>query len=620
MSRIDVSAGRGRAALRPFLLLLLVSGARCTAPEEGPTAAVAQADHRRHDFHGHHGHHGAAPVIDVSRTLAITDLPTLESIDDAGNQRFSFERVLGTLASTSGDGSIGALDLYQILFDNDNDAAHAVLPGAHHCDDETDDTGYPTLNGFRIECPRQEGRLADVSKHDPFHSCAQGCEPYSPIAITSRLDLADPGGQTCGQFRIVFGKGVGQAPVETAGITDITNRLLMIFEAIIPNINPDQGLQGCVPYIEKWAALSSMDDPADRGRALDEIFFDGVAGFPPVVQFDHYTGAVDPDTGVQVGGQIRTNQFMFDQLMDSAGDIGGMPWQLHEYHTKLACHGHGRHHACGAEIRAATVNQNPDAALFNDNDNSPRAKRFRNPRNPAGFIAQIPGLIAGDLNLINISTLDREFFNGQSTSSPSLILPAQNNPFPVNGPFPAPLNDSNYNVVYMANARAKGPLTRAIQKELDRLGSSLTPEQVVRRAQTQACAGCHMLATSQAALFGGIGDPLPPPPADQVLPPAVANQLGDGLVWPDAANSISPVQPGAFINSFTQTSEELLVPLPGTTGVTCDVSCTKDPRSCQCSWQLSPALTDVFLPFRKKGMEDLLQDTWGSDDGSYQGR
>ena len=148
----------------------------------------------------------------------MVDLPTLDATDWFGARLFSLKRVLNQLAATS-DAKRGGerAELYRRLFDTNNTQALGFVADGQHCDDIKDESGNPVFNGFPIQCPRQEGALADLSQHDPFCSGA-GCEPYSPIAIVNRFDLAPPDGQTCGQYRIVFGKGTGgETPVALAG-------------------------------------------------------------------------------------------------------------------------------------------------------------------------------------------------------------------------------------------------------------------------------------------------------------------------------------------------------------------------------------------------------------------
>lgn len=557
----------------PAGVLPLLLGLGCgDAPSGEPVGAVAEANNPAPSG-------WSAPTIDPIRSLEVTDLPTLEAVDGQGKLRFSLERTLAQIAASSGTGATGA-QIYQRMFDTNNTKAGGFVPDGQHCDDVKDADGHPVLNGFPIECPRQEGALADLTAHNPFCT-GDHCDPYTPIAIVNRFDLADAGGQTCGQYRIVYGKGVGQTPLATAGNQDIFNRNLVIFEAIVPNPHPRQHLAGCAPIVAFWAGLSKVNDPAKRAEALDRFYFKGLPGFEPVVAFQHYTGAVDPSTGVQLSGQIRANQFMFE--------LGAQPWQLREYNLDRRCTGSGVHKTCGAVVKMVPPKLNPDATLFDDNNQSPAATAFRDPGNPLGFLGQVASLATGDLNLLNMNNLDTRYNTGQSTSSP--VFPS----FP-GGPEIPVSQDANY----MNYFNPRGPFAAKIQAKLDQIGSHLTPLHIVRRAQTQACAGCHELSSTTAGFFGGS-------PPSSVSGLSEANKLGGGLTWPDPAFGLVPM------NAFTQTSEQILVPLAD--GVTCDAACAAHPTTCQCAWSISPALSDIFLPFRRDNMITFLSRVYSHPGG-----
>jgi hypothetical protein len=525
---------------------------------------------------------GTTYDIDIHRSLAIVDLATLGAMDGHGRERFSLRRVLGKIATTSrSTQGVSALELYRRLWDTNNDKAHGYFPDGQHCDDEKDAYGHAMLGGSPLECPRQEGVLADPQAHNPFCSDAS-CDPYSPIAIVNRFDLAPENGQTCGQYRIVYGKGTaGVTPVEMAGNPDPFNRNLMIFEAILPNPHPGQGLAGCAPVVSYWAALSAEDDHDKRAEALDRFFFDGVLGFPAAFDFDHFTGAVDPETEVQLSGQIRANQFMFF--------VHGDPWQLREYNLARECHGPRYHRVCSAKVKLVSPKINPDASLFDDANQSPRALAFRDPNNPRGLFGQLDTLSSPDLNLINMNGLGPEFNGAQSTSSPLFILDPTLPPPPGTQVF----DDTNY----LVKIKLGGAFIAKLQSTLVARGSKLGAVHIVRRAQTQSCAGCHELSTTTAAFFGGKNE---------------ANRVAPDLLWPDAALGAIPLP------AFTQTSEALLVPLDPYE--TCDVACTADPTHCRCAWALSQALNEVFLPFRKENMKNYLsqvytgQSAWVDDD------
>jgi hypothetical protein len=94
----------------------------------------------------------------------------------------------------------------------------------------------------------------------------------------------------------------------------------------------------------------------------------------------------------------------------------------------------------------------------------------------------------------------------------------------------------------------------AIQTSLTSLGSTLTPENVVARAQVTACAGCHRFSNN-------------------------AN-LGNAMIWPPSLG-------------FTHVSERD-ADLETVAGVT--------------RYQISDALENLLLPHRKQVLEDFLNE------------
>ncbi|MDI1444511.1 hypothetical protein [Polyangium sp. 6x1] len=568
MSTIGAPADGLRSIHRsipPYLSMLVLLGVAACAPseesvqlEEGAEAVGAKSADK-------------TPVVNVDRSLIITDLPTLEAKDSRGNFIFSLERVLNQLAATSGPnpGGLDAAKLYQRIFDTNNTKAGGFVPDGQHCDDQKDAIGRAVLNGVPIDCPRQEGALADLSKHNPFCS-GPGCDPYTPLALVNRFDLAPSNGQNCGQYRMIFAKGFQRSPLETAGNQLIGNRNLLIFESVLPNPKPHQGLKGCSKLVQFWAGLTEMNDAAKRAEELDRFFFKGVGGFAAALRWEHFSGDWDPQTGEFLSGQIRANQFLNDQ----AGGGLGQPWQLREYHLRRSCSGNGPKQNCKPDVRMDPTLVNPDARLFDDTNLSALALSFRDPNNPKGFISQIPELARADLNRLNMNKLGREYNSGQSTSQPSLVAGG-----------PPVVNDTNYSLFFNAN----GAFAQRIQTKLNAIKSTLTPTQIVRRAQSQACGGCHQLSSSTASIFGGN---------------AQANQIGGGFVWPDLAPG-PEIAPGVRPLAFVQVSDAVLVPLA--TGVNCNTACTAEPATCQCAWAVSPALLNGFLPYRRDNMLEYLK-------------
>lgn len=345
-----------------------------------------------------------------------------------------------------------------------------------------------TLNGFPYPCRTGDGQQA-------LPAGAITIASYAPIGLYNRFDLAPLDGSNCGEYRAVFGKLPGQGP----------GRSFIIFEAVLPNPRPDLGLEGCRPVANFWrdqtsAALSG----ATRASQLRTFYFTGLPGFRPVFHVDHYGGS---STGL---GQVRTNQFV------------QVPWLLREFKLVRICFG-GSSTNCPPRFVPSTVKVNPFGNLFNPASAHPLAAAFQ-----SAFLNQVPLLAINNLNTFTMAT-EAQFNVGQSDSQTGGAI-------------------DNYVAQLGAGPSA---FRTAIQARLTSIGSPLTPDQIVARALTQSCAGCHQRSNG-------------------------AN-LGGGLVWPPSDSS-----------GFVHNSEFTEVGPDG-------------PR-----FRISPALTATFLPRRKVVLEAFL--------------
>ncbi len=313
---------------------------------------------------------------------------------------------------------------------------------------------------------------------------------YSATGLFNRFDLAPVDGADCGEYRIVFARtGAG------------SGRNFLIFEAVLPNPNPGLGLEGCRPVAQFWADLSNDADPASRATKLSDFYFKGLPGFSPVVHINNY------GNNARAVGQVRTNQFI------------GSPWMLREFKLQRTCPSTG----CVIKFAPATVKVNPAGNLFDPNNTSAQATNFQN-----HFVTQVASLALNDLNRFNYVVPD-SFNIGQSDSqSPGVV--------------------DDYSARFGTGTNT---FRTRIQSELTRIGSTLTPDDIVRRAQALSCGGCHQRST--------------------FFP---ANNMGGGLTWPAAS-------------SFVHNSE------------------SSDPTD-STRFQISPALLNTFLPFRKGVLEGFL--------------
>jgi hypothetical protein len=349
-----------------------------------------------------------------------------------------------------------------------------------------------TLNGYPYLC--RAGAEGAQASCDPFaanSSCA-----YIPIGLFNRYDQAPENGAHCGEYRIVYAK--------QSGILSATDRNLLIFEAALPNPHPQQGLKGCQQVIDTWANLTPENDIQARAQALENFYFSGQGAVSPVVSISNYG---DNALGA---GQIRTNQF-------SNTTTG---WSFREFKLLRTCAGS----SCSAlTFTPVTDKNNAFGPLFDPNSTLSQAAAFR-----SFFPSQVSNLNGTSVPALDISMTDT-FNTGQSQASGAFA------------------DEMRYPLQF---GSAPNSLRTGIQSQLSSLGSALTPDDVVLRAQALTCAGCHRLSNGVA--------------------------LGGGVIWP---NSLG----------FTHVTERVTELVGG-----------------EVRFVLSDALLTQFLPARKVIFEDFL--------------
>ena len=424
------------------------------------------------------------PDIDPRRSLFVTELDVVQNA-------LSLEEVLGQLARQSGIPGLQAIDLWDQWWDTQN--ASPGLGLGPNCDDRVNSQGSPAINGFPIECPRNEGLEINADPFDP-----NSLSFYEPIALVNRMDLMPTDGSHCGEYRVIFARRSGE--------NNSLRRNLLIFEATLPNPQPGCEAEGCRAVAEFWARLSRVSDPLQRASLLRGFYLNGLPnqGVTPVISIRNFSPGA---------GQIRTNQFL---------NTASSPvvWQLREFKLARFCTHSGTQ--CGLHFVPVTVKTNPWGELFDESSSEIRTRPFM--RN---FIGQVENLSIPNLNAFFAGIPD-EFNAGQSNSQGS-----ENN--------------------YVSHFDPNGRFSRMINRRLVGLGSNLTPTEVVRRAQTQSCAGCHQLSNQSPA-----------------------NLLGDGLVWPGSLG-------------FVHVSER-----------------DTDVINAGLHFRISPALENVFIPHRETVFEDYL--------------
>ncbi|WP_234022675.1 hypothetical protein [Sorangium cellulosum] len=461
--------------------------------------------------------------IDPRKSLLVTDVDIVSE--------FKLEEVLQQLIDQSGVTGLTPTTLFHQLLDTHRTDASGLFPDVEHCDEvpgSRNDIHPPfnpneislvvpfeqqvptgSRNGWPMFCPRDIGNDAT---RDPF-SDPSASHAFMATTLANRFDLASPQGADCGEYRLVFAR--------RSGASSALVRSFIIFEARLPNPNPSLGRQACRPVVEFWQNLSDpAKSPATRASELKAFYFNGLPDFEPVIHIDHYGSVEGPERG-----QIRTNDFTFNTVGLSALNT---TWTLRELKLR-----HGTSSDPSLSIVPSFVNDNPAAKLFAPiTSTDPRIVAFQG----SVFPGAVDRLAAtDDINRFAYrAPLPVEINAGESVASP-----LHNN--------------------YLNAFGDGGTLKAAITSKLSAAGSGLTAEQIVARAQTLSCAGCHQ------------------------------PMRRDG----NSTSTLDVGVPGAFFPrslSFTHTSEKT-EPIDGTS---------------RRRFLISDALIDVFLPYRKQVMEEFL--------------
>ncbi len=360
--------------------------------------------------------------------------------------RFDLERVLQALLDSAGSTQTPT-ELYRQWWDLNADDASGVGDGPH-CSG--------TLNGYPQECPRDEGVLAGS---DPFAPTPL----YTTVGVVNRVDKMPTDGSNCGQYRVSF-----NLERRIDGLPDPDFNYFIV-EAVLPNPRPDLGTAGCMPVVKLWYDLSTTADASARADALERLYFDGIEGFAPVLRWEHLAGASEGS------GQIRANQFLHS--------VSGQMWQLREYAMGRSCAGAG----CTLAVRMDTVKDNPFGLLFRTPGSAEapaQAAAFQE-----WFVTRVESLAtATDVNDLALPT--PEVWNAGESTEPGFLGQEARDFW----------ND------YGLQSEANPALLAAIQAELARIGSPLTPRNVVDRATATSCAGCHQIVTMKD-LGGGMTHP-----------------------------------------------------------------------------------------------------------------
>jgi hypothetical protein len=523
MSRVPWGL-RPRWAIGAALLALAAWNPAAPALAEGLRLQTLRAQQ-----HSHHAERGEVPLerlarpsgpqaahaafaLDPHLSIFVTDVDTVQQV--------LFSEVMDQLARQSGDPLLTKTLLFQQWFDTEGQGPGLGL--GPHCDDDTppqpgsgiaDHSAVSTLNRFPYRCPRIE---VSEAASDPFTGeSPTNPASYSAIAFSNRFDLigapqpASPGSHRmispdCGEYRIVFARNTGKSSP--------LNRNLIIFEARVPNPDPERGEQGCRPILDFWLGLSRPSMTAvERGKKLHDFYLKGLPSHNPhhhvgpIVDIAHYSFNA---------GQIRTNQFLGNE--DPANPTKRLPgspvdWTLREYKT-LAVNG-------TLVIVPDSVKTNPGNDLLLAGSTDPRiGALMQDLRAQLGNLLGGAGFAkgTGDINSIGFS-VSGEGINAFESDEhdPGLgdVTAAFDGTAPPPAVAPPPTPNPLFNAQLLPLLAIKAP--------------ALTPTDVINRMETQTCAGCHHYSNGK--------------------------NLGGGGVWPDKKTGSPPTIPSM---DFTQESEQ----------------------------------------------------------------
>jgi hypothetical protein len=134
-----------------------------------------------------------------------------------------------------------------------------------------------------------------------------------PVALVNRIDRAPNDWSNCGEYRIIytFRRPLPETPDGPTG------RFFLIFEAVVQNQSPKTGFEGCRAIANFWRRLSDEKDASKRAKHLARFYYSGIAGTGgPVVQAKNYGAPL---------GQVRGNFF------STLPDAKSSSWHLRQW-------------------------------------------------------------------------------------------------------------------------------------------------------------------------------------------------------------------------------------------------------------------------------------------------
>jgi hypothetical protein len=301
-------------------------------------------------------------------------------------------------------------------------------------------------NGYGLKYRTAEMALATT---DPFTGDPEGLH-FAPAALVDRYDMANAKAGTCGESRIVYWKDRGP----------VAGKAGIIIELFTSPVYDANGKASCAPVAQFWASLSTESDPAVRAAKLESYYFDGLPGmaFAPVsARGAGWDGA---------GGQVRSNNF-----------VDSVQWNLREAKYRGRCDAAG---VCSAGFTLVDTKNSPSEKLFaGTHANSAAFEHW--------FISKSVPKLAKATKAVDLSLGNDPSFNAYESIS-------------------QPQDDDPTSVVYKTAASAS--LRDKIAAKLVEERTSLTVDNILDRATSATCAGCHRVSKN-VDLGGGLVFPSP---------------------------------------------------------------------------------------------------------------
>lgn len=262
-----------------------------------------------------------------------------------------------------------------------------------------------------------------------------------PTALVNRYDLAAPSFESCGEYRIVYSMSTG-----------LKSHANIAIEATVSNPESRSLEDGCRRVAEAWWQLAMESGAPKRLVRLERILFDGDSRPRKLGR-----GRTPSSIRIRVGESSQGDQPIFRQyLLDTRCEV-----------PRRRC----KSVLSNVPLDNLAATRLFDAALATDE----ASIKFRQ-----SFLHQVSGLAVPDVNALAFTVPPEYAVVGDGPGAPF-----------------------NYMLPFMRSRHTtEGRKFRQdIQRSLELIGSSLSPEDVISRAEFLNCYGCHLKG---GPLGGGI--------------------------------------------------------------------------------------------------------------------